>query len=70
MSSIESDWRDRYEWPTEDTWVLSITRRVVNAFLRIACKVNVEGLESIPLTGSLVVAANHLHSFDPFLVGR
>lgn len=38
MSSIESDWRDRYEWPTEGTWELGLTRRVVNTFLRIGCK--------------------------------
>ncbi len=48
--------------------MLGITRGVVNTFLRIACKVNVDGFERVPLAGSLIVAANHLHSFDPFLV--
>jgi len=41
---------------------------VVNAFLRTACRINVVGLDSVPLTGPLIVAANHLHSFDAFLI--
>ena len=65
---IENDWRDRYEWPTEDTWLVDVARWVVNAFLRTACKVDLVGLDRVSPTGPLIVAANHLHSFDAFLV--
>jgi len=68
-AGMEGDWRDRYEWPTEDTWVVDITRWVVNTFLRVACELNVMGLERVPPTGPLIVAANHVHTFDSFLLG-
>lgn len=69
ISSSEGDWRDRYEWPTEETWVEGITRWVIELFLRAACTVETAGLERVPPTGSLIVAANHLLSFDAFFVG-
>ena len=69
LSSIVNDWRDRYEWPTEETWVSGATRRLVAAFLRAACELETVGLETVPSTGGLIVAANHLHSFDAFLLG-
>lgn len=68
-SRIQDDWRDRYEWPTEDTWVASLTRWAVSILLRAACRLDVVGFESVPATGPLIVAANHLHSFDAFLMG-
>jgi len=49
--------------------VIGMARWVVNTSLRIACKVSVVGLNRIPLTGSLIVAADHPHSFDAFLIG-
>lgn len=69
VSQVESDWRDRYEWPTEHTWVFRITQWVVATFLRTACTVDVVGFERVPPTGSLIVAANHLHSFDAWFLG-
>ena len=69
VSSIVDDWRDRYEWPTEETWVSGATRRLVGAFLSAACELDAIGLETVPSTGPLIIAANHLHSFDAFLLG-
>ena len=69
LSSIVNDWRNGYEWPTEETWVSRATRKVVGAFIRAACELDTVGLETVPSTGGLIVASNHLHSFDAFLLG-
>jgi 1-acyl-sn-glycerol-3-phosphate acyltransferase len=44
-------------------------KAVVAAILRTAFRVRVAGTENVPLTGGLIVAANHLSNFDPPLLG-
>ena len=42
-----------------------VARAVVNAFLKIAFRIKVEGIENIPREGALVVCANHKSLCDP-----
>jgi len=65
---IQDDWRDRYAWPTEDTCVAGLARRAVTIFLRAGCILDIMGFEGVPAENPLIVAANHLHSFDAFLM--
>jgi len=39
-----------------------------HAFFRVASRLDVRGLEHIPRTGPLIVAANHMHALDPPVV--
>ncbi|MBQ3573959.1 MAG: 1-acyl-sn-glycerol-3-phosphate acyltransferase [Clostridia bacterium] len=42
-----------------------VARAVVNAFLKIAFRIKVEGTENIPSEGALVVCSNHQSLCDP-----
>jgi 1-acyl-sn-glycerol-3-phosphate acyltransferase len=43
-------------------------RALLLAVLRPALRLQIEGLEHVPLTGPLLVVANHLHNADPVLL--
>jgi len=45
-----------------------IARWIINLILRLAARVEVDGLERIPRSGSFAVAPNHLGRLDPLLV--
>ena len=51
---------------------MTISQRIVVAFLRtllkIFCSWRVEGIENLPLTGPLVLVANHVHVLDPLIL--
>lgn len=47
----------------------AVSRAVVNVLLRTAFRVRVSGAENVPLTGGLLVAANHISNLDPPLLG-
>lgn len=49
---------------------MTLSQRVVLAILKLSFRIffswKVEGRENVPLTGSLIVIANHVHFVDPF----
>ena len=49
-------------------WALDLIRPVVGVSSRLLWKINHIGMENIPLTGGLIVAANHQTYIDPFWV--
>ncbi len=47
----------------------SILRAVSWVFTHIVCRYRVSGREHVPMKGSLLIVANHLSWYDPFLMG-
>lgn len=47
-------------------WVLEIVRSWIAFGSRVLWKIEFEGLENVPLTGGVVIAANHQTYIDPF----
>lgn len=45
-----------------------IVRRALLALLSPLLKLSIEGLEHVPMTGPVLVVANHLHNADPVLL--
>jgi 1-acyl-sn-glycerol-3-phosphate acyltransferase len=50
-------------------WVLDMVRPATHALSRLLWRIDYEGLENIPLTGGLIIAANHQSYIDPFWIG-
>ena len=49
-------------------FVYRSTIHVVRFVLSIFCNISVSGVSHIPLSGRVIIAANHLHSIDGFLI--
>jgi 1-acyl-sn-glycerol-3-phosphate acyltransferase len=51
---------------------MTLSQRIVLSalrnMLRVCCSWRVEGMENLPLTGPLVLVANHVHVLDPLLL--
>lgn len=47
-------------------WSLELIRPVVHATSRVLWKIEFRGVENVPATGGLIVAANHQTYLDPF----
>ena len=47
-------------------WILEIVRSWIAFGSRVLWKIEFEGLENVPLTGGVVIAANHQTYIDPF----
>ena len=47
---------------------LGLAYRVVGLFVRLRCRVWVEGSEHIPAQGGVVLVSNHISAFDPILI--
>lgn len=50
-------------------WALEMIRPAGMALSRALWKIRYRGLENVPLTGGLIIAANHQTYFDPFWLG-
>ncbi len=50
-------------------WALEWTRPFIRNASRALWKVTHQGLENVPLTGGLIIAANHQTYIDPFWIG-
>ena len=48
--------------------VYSVIKWVFSWLIRFFLRYHIQGVENVPLTGRLIVIANHLHLFDPGLV--
>ncbi len=42
---------------------------ILRFYLRIFCKLKIEGVQNVPLTGGVIVASNHIGGADPPFVG-
>ena len=59
----------RLRWYREQTTTYRLaTRIVVPVFLRLFARVTVAGLDNVPLTGPVILAANHRDNLDPYLL--
>ena len=47
-------------------WALELVRPMVAATSRVLWKIEFAGVENIPATGGVVIAANHQTYIDPF----
>lgn len=50
-------------------WLYGFAKAVVGAVFRLLYRVRVEGLEYIPREGGVILCGNHIHIFDPIIVG-
>ncbi len=50
-------------------WFYYVSRFLINILLRILTRWKVKGRENVPERGPLLVVANHLHAYDPAVVG-
>jgi 1-acyl-sn-glycerol-3-phosphate acyltransferase len=49
-------------------WVLNILRRVVGLLSRVLWRISFSGVENVPRSGGLIIAANHQSYADPFWI--
>lgn len=50
-------------------WAIDMTRFAGRSLSRLLWKINYQGLENVPQTGGLIIAANHQTYIDPFWIG-
>ena len=58
-----------YQLDNEKTTLVRLFALVARIFARISARVEVEGLEHIPRTGTVILAANHISNLDPVVAG-
>lgn len=66
--TILSDPRNRKRYYFTETPARRVMIALARGLLRLFAAWKVEGLENLPAEGPVVLAANHLTNFDPFLV--
>lgn len=54
---------------TKDTFRYQLARTLVLWYFRIMYRWRIEGAQYISEQGPVILASNHIHNFDPFLVG-
>ncbi len=59
----------RLHWYREQTVTYRIVARtIVPLYLRLFARLSVDGLENVPLSGPVLLAANHRDNLDPYLL--
>lgn len=66
FESIENDPRERKSFAFQATFFRKFLVAILRQAFRLIMKMEVEGLENLPLEGSLVIACNHVTNFDVF----
>ncbi len=66
--------RNQKQSPTDELFVLpqsalEAIRPLMRMLFRVLWRIEYRGLENIPLTGGLIIAANHQSYVDPFWIG-
>ncbi len=46
----------------------SVVKSIVNFVFRILFKIDVQGLENVPMEGRLAICANHINNLDPLML--
>ena len=49
-------------------WILDLIRPVVGFFSRLLWKIELQGVENVPESGGVIIAANHQTYVDPFWI--
>jgi len=42
---------------------------IIRVYLRLFCKLQIEGVDNVPLKGAVIIAANHIAAGDPPFIG-
>ncbi len=59
----------RLRWYRHQTTTYRLVARLlVPVYLRLFARLSVDGLENVPLTGPVILAANHRDNLDPYLL--
>ncbi len=58
-----------YKLDNEQTMLVRMFALLARIFARVSTNVRIEGLENIPKTGSVLLAANHISNLDPVVAG-
>jgi 1-acyl-sn-glycerol-3-phosphate acyltransferase len=59
----------RLRWYRNQTLTYRMTARfIAPAFLKLFTRLTVEGLDNVPLSGPVILAANHRDNLDPYLL--
>jgi 1-acyl-sn-glycerol-3-phosphate acyltransferase len=59
----------RLRWYREETTTYRLFRRwIIPAYLRLFARMAVEGLDNVPASGPMLLAANHRDNLDPYLL--
>lgn len=66
MSAQKSDPRDRKKYYLEETPLRRLCIWLLRSLFRAFMILHVEGAENLPLDGEVILAANHVNSFDVF----
>jgi 1-acyl-sn-glycerol-3-phosphate acyltransferase len=66
FETIENDPREQKNFAFQTTFFRKCLVAVLRQAFRLIMKMETEGLENLPLEGSLVIACNHVTNFDVF----
>jgi 1-acyl-sn-glycerol-3-phosphate acyltransferase len=56
------------EWPVLPQWVITIIRTVLRGVFAVLWRTRYVGLKNLPVSGGVIIAANHQTYIDPFWV--
>ncbi|HYO44166.1 MAG TPA: lysophospholipid acyltransferase family protein [Candidatus Limnocylindrales bacterium] len=58
-----------YKLDNDQTMLVRLIALIARIFARVFTNVEVQGLENVPKTGTVILAANHISNFDPVVAG-
>jgi 1-acyl-sn-glycerol-3-phosphate acyltransferase len=58
-----------YKLDNEKTMLVRMVALIARIFARTFANIEVQGMENVPRTGSVLLAANHISNFDPVVSG-
>jgi 1-acyl-sn-glycerol-3-phosphate acyltransferase len=59
---------DQNKFRQSDGWLQVFLKPLLLGIIRLIYRPKVEGLDNLPSQGQVIIAANHKHDFDPFLI--
>jgi 1-acyl-sn-glycerol-3-phosphate acyltransferase len=58
-----------YRLDNGQTIIVRMVALVARIFARVSARIEVQGLENVPRTGAVILAANHISNLDPVVAG-